>query len=160
MNNLKNQKFMSLFNEMLADRQGTLAGKIFEPDFKNKKGDEVDLVNQEKEESLTMRLSQRNVLFLKKVEEAKQKILDGSYGICEECGDDISQKRLMARPTACLCINCQEDKEKGEFQNFNKRRDLSNKQLSNEDASINGHLQNGKKFNKVSDIEFESVVDL
>ena len=105
-----------------------------------------------------MRLDQRNILFLKKVEEAKQKILDGTYGECEDCGTNISQKRLLARPTASLCIECQEEKEMNEFGNFNKRRDLNNKKFNEE--NIDDHIMKTDHFKSVNDITFESVVDL
>lgn len=155
MNKLNQQKFLSLFNEMLTDTKGTTALKnVLEL---GAKGDEMDNLNAYKEQNLSMRLDQRNILFLKKVEEAKQKILDGTYGDCEDCGSTISQKRLLARPTASLCISCQEEKERSEFGNFNKRRDLTSKNLSDEN---DGYIRENKVFNSVGDIGFESVVDL
>ncbi len=46
------------------------------------------------------------------IDEAIRKIDEGSYGICEECEEEISEKRLSILPTATLCIDCQEDKER------------------------------------------------
>ncbi|MEJ2682942.1 MAG: TraR/DksA C4-type zinc finger protein [Candidatus Sulfobium sp.] len=46
------------------------------------------------------------------IDEALRKIDDGSYGICEECGEEIGEKRLNVLPTATLCRNCQDRKEK------------------------------------------------
>lgn len=46
------------------------------------------------------------------IDETLRKIDDGSYGACEECGEEISEKRLSVLPTATLCRNCQEKKEK------------------------------------------------
>lgn len=156
MNNQNRQKFMTIFNDMLSDRHGSKElQKVLQV---NSNGDEVDKTNELKEQTLNMRLDQRNILFLKKVEQAKQKILDGTYGECEDCGDEISQKRLLARPTASLCINCQEEKERDEFNNFGKRRDLSSKKFREE--SFDDHIIRKEKFNSVSDITFESVVDL
>jgi DnaK suppressor protein len=141
---------------MLSDRQGNKElQRVLQI---TNSGDEVDKVNDHKEQTLNVRLDQRNILFLKKVEQAKQKILDGSYGECEDCGDDISQRRLLARPTAGLCIDCQETKEKDEFSNFSKRRDLTNKTFREE--SVDDHIDKITKFSSVSDIAFESVVDL
>ncbi len=156
MNKESRQKFMTLFNEMLSDRHGSAQlQKVLQL---NTKGDEIDVTNAQKEQNLKMRLDQRNILFLKKVEEAKQKILEGTYGECEDCGSEISQKRLMARPTASLCIDCQEEKERSEFGNINKRRDLSSKKFNEEESD--DHIIRHTKFNKVKDIAFESVVDL
>jgi DnaK suppressor protein len=39
---------------------------------------------------------------------------DGTFGICEECGEPISMKRLEARPETTLCIRCKEDQERNE----------------------------------------------
>ena len=64
----------------------------------------------------------------------------------------------MARPTASLCIDCQEEKERDEFNNFKKRRDLAHNKFTEADAD--SHISEQKKFKKVSDISFESVVDM
>jgi len=37
------------------------------------------------------------------------------YGVCEDCGDDIALARLLANPTARLCVNCQSDRESSPF---------------------------------------------
>jgi DnaK suppressor protein len=46
------------------------------------------------------------------IDESLRKISEGSYGICEECGEEIGEKRLNVLPTATLCVNCQGDKER------------------------------------------------
>ena len=53
---------------------------------------------------------------IKKVKEALQRINDGTYGICEECGEEISINRLKARPVTRLCINCKAKQEQDESQ--------------------------------------------
>lgn len=159
MNKLNTQKFMNLFNEILSDRNGTGISKSkLDTLILEKKGDEVDLVNAQKEESLNRRLDERNILFLKKVEAAKQKILNGDYGLCEDCGSEISQKRLLARPTACLCIGCQEEKEKEQFSSIKHRRDLS--AMKEDESTENLAMIKNDNFSSVRDIKFESVVDL
>lgn len=156
MNQLKREKFMNLFDEMLAKKNADSLRKLLNE--ADKKGDDVDIVNAQKEEELNLRLGQRNLLFLKKVETAKQKIIDGTYGDCEDCGDTISQARLTARPTACLCIGCQEEKEQAQFNNINYRRDLS--AIKREENDNVSELPMKKKFGSLDDIGFESVVDL
>ncbi len=163
MNKLNTQKFMNLFNEILTDKNGSAPSAkkletIFAPTNGPIKGDEVDIVTAQKETQLSERLDQRNVLFLKKVEAAKQKILAGEYGLCEDCGVEISQKRLMARPTACLCIGCQEEKEREQFGSIKHRRDLS--AMTQEEYSEDGHIDRKTKFSNMKTIGFESVVDL
>ena len=156
MNNLSQQKFLTMFNDMLNSRQGKQ--NLTQVLRQQESGDEVDKLVGQREKNLSARLDQRNILFLKKVEQAKQKILEGTYGTCEECEGEISQKRLQARPTASLCIKCQEDKEREEFCNFKKRRDLSKGEFKEEGDF--DHIVKKPKFTKVEDIAFESVVDL
>lgn len=157
MNKLSTQKFMNLFNEILTDNKGVGANTNR---FNNteKKGDEIDVLNLQKEEQIESRLNERNLLFLKKVEAAKSKIEDGSYGICEDCGATISQKRLLARPTASFCIHCQEAKEHLEKHNINHRRDL--KISAKKKDQGDGYIMENKTYTSVKDISFESVVDL
>ena len=51
---------------------------------------------------------------LKKIEEALEQIDSGTYGICEICGQDISLKRLEARPVTTMCIDCKTEQEEEE----------------------------------------------
>lgn len=54
--------------------------------------------------------------FLNLIDAALRRIEEGTYGMCEECGKPIPQKRLLAMPHARLCLKCQQEEEK------NKRR--------------------------------------
>lgn len=74
--------------------------------------DEVDLANTEWGQSMNLRLRDRELVLFKKINKALEKIENGVYGVCERCGEDISIKRLDARPVAELCINCKEQLEK------------------------------------------------
>jgi len=76
--------------------------------------DEMDLASSEYLQSFTFRLRGREKHFLDKIEQALRKIEDGSFGACEECGEEISTKRLEARPETSLCIRCKEDQERAE----------------------------------------------
>jgi DnaK suppressor protein len=49
---------------------------------------------------------------LQKIDEAIRKLNEGTYGICEDCGDEISEKRLHILPYAIYCIDCKEKREK------------------------------------------------
>ncbi len=79
-------------------------------------GDEVDAFTEEKSRQLDLRLRSRNSVYLKKVKYALHKIHAGTFGDCEECGGEIGDQRLAARPTATLCIYCKEDEERGDRQ--------------------------------------------
>ncbi len=74
--------------------------------------DEVDQANADIEQNIHMQLKNREKFTLQKVNHALKKIDDGTYGECESCGEQIEIRRLMARPTASLCIACKEEEEK------------------------------------------------
>jgi DnaK suppressor protein len=74
--------------------------------------DEADLSSHELENSMRMRLKNREALYLKKINEAIRRISEGTFGECQECGDDIDLRRLEVRPTATHCLNCKEEQER------------------------------------------------
>jgi len=79
-----------------------------------KDGDEVDMMTQEREKSLNIKLEGRQYFYLNKVREAMKRIADGTFGECMDCGEKISPNRLLARPTATVCIKCKDEMEKDE----------------------------------------------
>ena len=79
--------------------------------------DEVDQASTDMDQSMRMRLCNRELMYLKKVNEALERIEAGTFGECDECGEDIEVKRLLARPTATLCVSCKEEQEVKEMQN-------------------------------------------
>src|SRR5690606_34698949 len=76
--------------------------------------DEVDQASSEYMQAFSFRLRGRERFLMGKIEHALRKIDEGNYGICEECDEQISLKRLEARPEAQLCIQCKEAQEKEE----------------------------------------------
>jgi DnaK suppressor protein len=76
--------------------------------------DEMDLASSEYLQSFTFRLRGREKVFLDKIQKALEKIEAGSFGVCDDCGERISNKRLEARPETTLCIRCKEDQERVE----------------------------------------------
>ncbi|HMR75886.1 MAG TPA: TraR/DksA C4-type zinc finger protein [Polyangiaceae bacterium] len=76
--------------------------------------DEMDLASSEYLQSFTFRLRGREKVFLDKIQKALEKIDDGSFGVCDDCSEKISVKRLEARPETTLCIRCKEDQERVE----------------------------------------------
>lgn len=112
------QEFKNLFLDILSEEEvfeGRLSPVVLE-------GDEVDIVSVEKENQLDFRLKARNAIYFKKVRKSLQKIDEGSFGECEDCGEEISHSRLVARPTADLCIHCKEAEEKTENQMVHKNK--------------------------------------
>ncbi|MBA1232845.1 RNA polymerase-binding protein DksA [Pseudomonas viridiflava] len=68
--------------------------------------DPADRASQEEEFSLELRARDRERKLIKKIDKTLQLILDEEYGWCESCGVEIGIRRLEARPTADLCIDC------------------------------------------------------
>ena len=68
--------------------------------------DPNDRASQESDMSLELRNRDRERKLIKKIDETISRIDQGEYGYCESCGVEIGLKRLEARPTATLCIDC------------------------------------------------------
>jgi len=68
--------------------------------------DPNDRASQESEFSLELRTRDRERRLIKKIDESLKEIEAGDYGFCESCGIEIGVRRLEARPTASLCIDC------------------------------------------------------
>ncbi|GHA25278.1 RNA polymerase-binding protein DksA [Oceanisphaera arctica] len=68
--------------------------------------DPVDRAAQEEEFALELRARDRERKLIKKIEKTMQKIEEDDFGYCEHCGVEIGIRRLEARPTADLCIDC------------------------------------------------------
>jgi DnaK suppressor protein len=80
---------------------------------------EIDVLDQGTlETSSSLRLSARDrcLGLISEIDEALERIQDGSYGYCEDTGEEIGLKRLEARPTARLCLEAQEWRERGRRQ--------------------------------------------
>ena len=76
--------------------------------------DIVDQASSYTEKNVEMRAINRQIKLISKIDSALKRIKDGTYGFCEETGEPIGLKRLMARPVATLCIAAQEKHEKNE----------------------------------------------
>jgi DnaK suppressor protein len=104
--NLLSQK-NSLLNEA-EEALNELPGQTVFPDL----GDQA---SAETDRNFMLRLRGREQRLLKKIEEALERIDSGTFGICEDCGNEIGAKRLEARPVTTMCIECktlQEEEEK------------------------------------------------
>lgn len=76
--------------------------------------DPADRATMESDRAFVLRLRDRERRLIKKIQSALQRLEDGSYGICDECGEDISIPRLKARPVTKLCIKCKSKQEEEE----------------------------------------------
>lgn len=79
--------------------------------------DPNDRATVESGRSFELRIRDRERKLLSKIEAALNRVDEGEFGICEDCGEEIGIKRLQARPVTTLCIDCktvQEQKEKSQ----------------------------------------------
>ena len=76
--------------------------------------DPNDRATQESDRSFELRIRDRERKLINKIREALERINEGVFGICEMCGEDISEARLKARPVTTLCIDCKIEQEKKE----------------------------------------------
>ena len=76
--------------------------------------DIVDQASSQTEKTVEMRTLNRQIKLLSKIDRAIKKISNNTYGYCEETGEPIGLKRLIARPIATLTIEAQEKHEKNE----------------------------------------------
>jgi RNA polymerase-binding protein DksA len=76
--------------------------------------DEIDQASSEYQQSMIFRLRDREKFLLAKIDKAVGRIDAGTFGICERCEEEISPKRLEARPVTTLCIRCKEEQEQAE----------------------------------------------
>ena len=76
--------------------------------------DPTDRATQESDRTFELRIRDRERKLVNKIREALERLDDDSYGVCEECADEIGEGRLKARPVTTLCINCKMDAEEKE----------------------------------------------
>lgn len=105
------QKLLSWRSELLRESDETLAhlqeGGLQEPDI-------ADRASAETDRALELRTRDRERKLISKIDAALERLLDGSYGYCEESGEPITIRRLEARPIATLSIEAQERHERME----------------------------------------------
>ncbi len=107
------KKLIKQRESLLSEAENTLTNKISSE--KESFPDPTDQAVAELDSNFTLRLRGREQKLLKKIDEAIARIEGGTYGVCESCGEQISTKRLEARPVTTLCIECktrQEEEEK------------------------------------------------
>lgn len=104
--------FRKLLSDMLAEAQEKGEQTIEDmTDTMEVFADPADRATLESDRTFTLRLRDRERRLIKKIQEALQRLDEGDYGICEECGSEIGVPRLKARPVTTLCINCKSKQE-------------------------------------------------
>ncbi len=110
------EKFRQILNDkrksLIEQAQRTLqSDMVLSPDDRF---DEVDQASSEYMQAFSFRLRGRERFLMDKIDLSLRKLEEGIYGVCEECEEMISIKRLQARPEAPLCIQCKEAQEREE----------------------------------------------
>ena len=113
-------KHLEFFKQKLSEWKKDLKRSSSEAIFNSSMDDNsssADIVDQASSytgKNVEMRAINRQIKLISKIDGALKKIQDGTYGFCEETGEPIGLKRLIARPVATLCIAAQEKHEKNE----------------------------------------------
>ncbi len=108
--------FRELLNErlktLLEEAEKTVTGMTKDKDTAFP--DPTDRANLETDRNFLLRIRDRERKLILKIKDALGRIEEGTFGICEECGEDISEERLRARPMTTLCIDCKTKAEEEE----------------------------------------------
>lgn len=88
-------------------------------------GDDVEQSITDYNNSHQLRFRNREVFYAKKIDKALKKFDVNEFGLCTDCGSWIKFERLMARPTAEMCIQCKEESERDESSSFIGRQSKS-----------------------------------
>jgi len=110
---------LTFFKDLLTQRKESLINEATETVVGMTDEDETfpdpnDRATLECDRNRLLRIRDRERKLITKIDKALERINIGTFGICEECGCDISEQRLKARPVTTLCIECKEEQEKKE----------------------------------------------
>jgi len=103
------QKLLAWRDELMIESQETI--EHLRDQSNQEVGDEADRANRESEHGVELRTRDRYRKLLRKIDQALVRIDNGSYGYCEDTGDEIGVRRLDARPIATLTVDAQERRE-------------------------------------------------
>ncbi|MBX2796494.1 MAG: TraR/DksA C4-type zinc finger protein [Myxococcales bacterium] len=104
--------FRKLLNERLdalTNKMGSRIGQLV--DQRETLSDQTDIATEESDRDMVLRLNDHERKMVQQLQHALRRVDDGDYGVCMACGDDISERRLMARPMATHCIDCMTELE-------------------------------------------------
>ena len=103
--NLLNERLEALLSEA-----GATLGDLTDT-HKENLADALDIASMESNRDFQLRIRDRERVLIRKIKLALQHIEDGEYGYCIACGEEILEKRLIARPVATHCIDCKTEAE-------------------------------------------------
>ena len=115
MDKAKLEEFRQILHEqmdqLLRDAERTVTEMN---DEKSNFPDPTDRASLESDRNFELRIRDRERKLINKIKDALDRIENGEFGICEICGEDISEGRLKARPVTTLCIDCKMEQERQE----------------------------------------------
>jgi DnaK suppressor protein len=113
-----NKRELKAFKEKLVHQRETILRGIppkmeaSPPTGEPEGGDVCDIASSDRETELRLRLSEREREKLREIEEALERVDDGSFGICDKCGEKIPLGRLKAMPFTTVCVKCKSEEER------------------------------------------------
>lgn len=125
---LSDKKIKELKEVLLSEKERILNQKISNERYclsKDELSDPLDEANVNIQTSQALRFRNRENFYLKKINKSLELIAVESYGLCADCDSEISFERLLARPTADMCIGCKEEAEFGEKNNIHHKKSKS-----------------------------------
>lgn len=137
--------FLKTARETLAEMKKTLLAEI-QQDLKQGREtskdegmDTYDLASEARDREINFILTDRDRGKLQAIEDALERIDDGSYGVCESCESEVAEGRLQAMPFTRLCVQCQADREVEAKQNRKGDDDRAYRRLSTTDLDEDSH---------------------
>lgn len=115
MNKAKLEEFRKLLQEQMDQLLREADKTVLEmTDEKTNFPDPTDRASLESDRNFELRIRDRERKLISKIREAIDRIEAGDFGECEDCGDQIGEARLKARPVTTLCIECKTEQERQE----------------------------------------------
>jgi len=112
------KKFLAKMHEQLGEMKTKLLSEIASGLRAEREGnkdegmDTYDLASEERDREINFILSDRERVKIKQIDDALDRLDEGTYGVCEACGLEIAEERLQAMPFTRLCRDCQQEQEK------------------------------------------------
>lgn len=110
------KSFLKKMKETLLSQKKEIVSLTNQPRDVDSEGDETDSIQANLLIELGTQLNNRNAAKMSQINGALQRIDDQVYGLCEECGEQIPEKRLQANPYFLTCVMCAEEREAEEKQ--------------------------------------------
>ena len=114
MPNLRHMSFEKIIKSKIDEIRGFINSESVFPEYlwRDDLKDEADIAENAIRNELKIALNENQRRNISALERALLRIKSGNFGVCSECEEPISKKRLMARPESTLCIDCQKKMEK------------------------------------------------